>query len=321
MLVVACPGQGAQKPGFLESFRELPHFFDTCKALGKAAGIDVIAHGTVSDEDTIKDTAVAQPLLVAAAIATYEELFGGLAGGDQTSAEARAGAEAHTVPAFVAGHSVGEIAAAAIAGIFPADDAMRFVKVRAAGMATASANTPTGMAAVVGGLPEDVTAAIAAAGLEPANVNGGGQTVAAGSLESIDKLVAAPPERARVIPLKMAGAFHTHYMESAQAALKELAAELTVADPVIPILTNRDGTRQDSGSAYVDTLISQVTSPVRWDLCQETLVAAGVTGLLELTPGGTLTGLAKRAMKGVDTCAVKSAEDLDAAREFIRAHA
>lgn len=309
MLVVACPGQGAQKPGFLNSFLDLPGFRDALTAMGDAAELDLVAHGTLSDEDTIKDTAVAQPLLVASAIATYRQIFDG------------AGAGHADVPAFVAGHSVGEIAAAAIAGIWSDTDAMTFVSARARGMAQASAATPTGMAAVVGGDAAEVANAIETASLTAANVNGAGQTVAAGSLENIDRLVANPPEGARVVPLKVAGAFHTEYMAPAQAPLRELVQTLTVSDPTIRIVSNRDGQPVASGREYVDTLVSQVTNSVRWDLCQATLLDVGVTGLLELTPGGTLTGLAKRAMKGVETLAIKSAEDLDTAREFVRTHA
>ncbi|GAA4283859.1 ACP S-malonyltransferase [Brevibacterium daeguense] len=304
MLVIACPGQGAQKSGFLGSWLELPGFAATIDELTESSGIDLRRHGTESDDETIKDTAVAQPLLVASAIAAFRELFA-----DQP------------LPQVIAGHSVGEIAAAQLAGILDAEAAMDFVRVRATGMAEASAATPTGMAAVVGGEPEAVLAAIEAAGLAPANVNGGGQTVAAGSLEDIDRLVANAPERARVIPLKVAGAFHTEYMASAQQPLSELAAGLSPHDPEISILTNADGRRVDSGSEYLDLLVNQVTNPVRWDLCQQQLLDMGVTALIELVPGGTLTGLAKRAMKGVETLALKSADDLEAARAFVQSHA
>ncbi|MDN6371335.1 MAG: ACP S-malonyltransferase, partial [Brevibacterium aurantiacum] len=197
MLAITCPGQGAQKSGFLSSFLELDAFAAQIDELSSASGIDLREHGTESDDETIKDTALAQPLLVASAIACAAEL----------------GVKAD----YVAGHSVGEIAAAQIAGIFTASDAMRFVSVRGAGMASAAAHTPTGMSAVVGGDPEDVLAAIEAAGASPANVNGGGQTVAAGSKESLDKLAENPPEKARVIALPVAGAFHTDFMAPATA--------------------------------------------------------------------------------------------------------
>ncbi|WP_309131810.1 ACP S-malonyltransferase [Brevibacterium sp.] len=301
MLVITCPGQGAQKSGFLTSFLELETFSAQIDELATASGIDLRMHGTESDDETIKDTALAQPLLVASAIACARELG--------------------VTPAYVAGHSVGEIAAAQIAGILTPAEAMRFVAVRGTGMAAAAAQTPTGMSAVVGGEPDDVLSAIEAAGAAPANVNGGGQTVAAGSMESLTKLAENPPERARVIPLSVAGAFHTEYMRPATNELVEAARTLDVSDPTVPILTNSDGSVVDSGEKYVELLVKQVTSPVRWDLCQETLLGAGVTGVIELVPGGTLTGIARRAMKGVETFAIKSAADLDGAREFASAHA
>ncbi|WP_209326124.1 ACP S-malonyltransferase [Brevibacterium renqingii] len=301
MLAITCPGQGAQKSGFLSSFLELATFSAQIDELSAASGIDLRLHGTESDDETIKDTALAQPLLVASAIACAAELG--------------------VSPGVVAGHSVGEIAAAQIAGIFSAVGAMGFVSVRGQGMASATASTPTGMSAVVGGEPEDVLAAIAAAGLSPANVNGGGQTVAAGSLEALSALSENPPERARVIPLPVAGAFHTEYMAPATEKLAATAADLEISDPVVSILSNSDGAAVTEGREYVDRLVRQVTNPVRWDLCQETLLASGVTGMIELVPGGTLTGIARRAMKGVETFAIKTAADLDGAREFAAAHA
>ncbi|PCC55268.1 ACP S-malonyltransferase [Brevibacterium aurantiacum] len=301
MLAITCPGQGAQKSGFLSSFLELDAFAAQIDELSSASGIDLREHGTESDDETITDTALAQPLLVASAIACAAEL----------------GVKAD----YVAGHSVGEIAAAQIAGIFTASDAMRFVSVRGAGMASAAAHTPTGMSAVVGGDPEDVLAAIEAAGASPANVNGGGQTVAAGSKESLDKLAENPPEKARVIALPVAGAFHTDFMAPATAELAATASALEIADPGTKILSNSDGTVVEDGQDYVGRLVKQVTNPVRWDLCQETLLNAGITGMIELVPGGTLTGIARRAMKGVETFAIKSAADLDGAREFAAAHA
>lgn len=301
MLAITCPGQGAQKSGFLSSFLELPTFAAQIDELSSASGIDLRLHGTESDDETIKDTALAQPLLVASAIAGAAELG--------------------VTPDVVAGHSVGEIAAAQIAGVFTPADAMRFVAVRGQGMAAAAAQTPTGMSAVVGGEPEDVLAAIEAAGASPANVNGGGQTVAAGSEESLKRLSENPPERARVIALPVAGAFHTEFMAPATEELASTASALQISDPSVQILSNSDGTVVTGGQEYVDRLVKQVTNPVRWDLCQETLLNAGITGMIELVPGGTLTGIARRAMKGVETFAIKSAADLDGAREFAAAHA
>lgn len=304
MLVTACPGQGAQKAGFLTSWLELPGFSTTLGELADASGIDLRTHGTESDEATITDTAIAQPLLVAAAIAAHAEIFG-----DDLTTD------------IVAGHSVGEIGAAAIAGILSPAQAMTLVQARGAAMADAAAAAASGMAAVVGGDPDGVLTAITEAGLEPANVNGGGQTVAAGAQDRIEEFAANPPDRARVIPLKVAGAFHTSFMSPASEAVAATATTLTPKDPSVTILTNSDGTAVRSGADYLDLLVSQVTNPVRWDLCQETLLASGVTGILELVPGGTLTGLAKRAMKGVEVFPVKSADDIEAAREFVRAHA
>ena len=301
MLAITCPGQGAQKSGFLSSFLELETFSAQIDELSAATEIDLRLHGTESDDETIKDTALAQPLLVASAIACAAELG--------------------VSPGAVAGHSVGEIAAAQIAGILTAADAMRFVSVRGQGMASAAATTPTGMSAVVGGQPEDVLSAIEAAGASPANVNGGGQTVAAGSLDALSALSENPPERTRVIPLQVAGAFHTEYMAPATDGLAATAAELNLSDPQVTILSNSDGAVVASGREYVDRLVKQVTNPVRWDLCQETLLSSGITGMIELVPGGTLTGIARRAMKGVETFAIKSAADLDGAREFAAAHA
>jgi [acyl-carrier-protein] S-malonyltransferase len=301
VLAITCPGQGAQKSGFLSSFLELETFSAQIDELSADSGIDLRLHGTESDDETIKDTALAQPLLVASAIACAAEL--GIS------------------PGVVAGHSVGEIAAAQIAGILTAADAMRFVSVRGQGMASAAATTPTGMSAVVGGQPEDVLSAIEAAGASPANVNGGGQTVAAGSLDALSALSENPPERARVIPLQVAGAFHTEYMAPATDDLAATAADLSPSDPQVTILSNSDGAVVASGREYVDRLVKQVTNPVRWDLCQEALLSSGITGMIELVPGGTLTGIARRAMKGVETFAIKSAADLDGAREFAAAHA
>lgn len=277
--------------------------------MSEAAGIDLLAHGTTSDAETIKDTAVAQPLIVAAGLITAQALLGD----DATAA---------LVPGkmLVAGHSVGEITAAALTGTLSNADAMAFVRERANRMADAAAATPTGMAAVVGGDPDEVIAAIESAGLTAANMNSKGQTVAAGTLEQIAALVAAPPAKARVIPLQVAGAFHTHHMAPAVSALQALAPSLTTHTPKVALLSNYDGGAVPSGEAALASLIAQVSRPVRWDLCMETMSAMGVTGLIELAPAGTLTGLAKRGIPGITTVAVKTPDDLQAARELLAAH-
>lgn len=298
VLAIVCPGQGSQTPGFLAPWLELPSVEGQLAKLSEIAGIDLKAHGTTSDEETIKDTAVAQPLIVAAGLVAAKSLFD---------------VELNTLPVILAGHSVGEITASALAGVLTDEEAMTFVRERANSMAAAAAVTPTGMSAVVGGDPADVLAAIEASGATPANVNGAGQTVAAGTFEQLKALADNPPAKARVIPLKVAGAFHTSHMAPAVDALEALKPSLSPQDPTVPLLSNYDGKEVKAGSAVVDSLIAQVSRPVRWDLCMENLVERGVNGVIELAPAGTLAGLAKRGMPGVKTVAVKTPEDLSAA--------
>lgn len=305
MLAIVCPGQGSQTPGFLTDWLEVDGVRDHLTALGDITGRDLLAHGTTSDEETIKDTAVAQPLIVAAGLVSARALFG----------------DSLPAGAILAGHSVGEITASALAGALSESDALTFVRERANAMAQAAATTPTGMAAVLGGDPEEVLAKLSELGLTPANANGGGQTVAAGTLEQLEALVANPPAKARVIPLKVAGAFHTSHMQPAVGVLQELSSSLSPQNPQLTLLSNFDGAPVTDGAANLASLVAQVSRPVRWDLCMETLAAQGVTGVLELAPAGTLVGLARRGLKGVKTLALKSPAELDAAREFIAEHA
>ena len=305
MLAIVCPGQGSQTPGFLAPWLELDGTRDLLASLSDAAGVDLIRHGTESDEETIKDTAVAQPLIVAAGLVAAAAL------------EADAAAPESTV---VTGHSVGEITAAAVTGVLSPAEALSLVRVRATGMARAAAATPTGMAAVVGGDQDEVLAAIEAAGLTPANVNGAGQIVAAGTAEALGALAESAPARTRVIPLKVAGAFHTEHMRPAVDDLATHVAGLSPSDPRLPLLSNRDGEAVESGTDVLARIVDQVTRPVRWDLCMATMATRQVTGVLELLPGGTLTGLAKRGLKGTAQLAVKTPEDLDAARAFLAEH-
>lgn len=307
MLAIVCPGQGSQTPGFLEPWTEVPGFTDHLRTLSQVADTDLVAHGTTSDAETIKDTAVAQPLIVAAGLATLRVLLDGAPVAD------RAG--------VLAGHSVGEITAAAAAGVLSEADAMRFVRERGLGMARAAAATPTGMAAVLGGAEEDVVAALETHGLTPANRNGAGQIVAAGTLEQLAALQETPPAKARVIPLQVAGAFHTEHMAPAVEALRAEAGQLTAQDPTVRLLSNRDGAAVTDGKDFLDRLVSQVAGPVRWDTTMQTMLDLGVTGLIEVCPAGTLVGLAKRGMRGVATVALKTPDDLDKARELIGEHA
>ncbi|MFF2273753.1 ACP S-malonyltransferase [Agromyces sp. NPDC058136] len=302
MIVVVCPGQGSQTPGFLSPWLEVPGYAERLDELSAAAGVDLAAHGTVSDADTIRDTAVAQPLIVAAGILTLEGL---LADGRA----ARVGG--------IAGHSVGEITAAAGAGILSDTDAIAFVAERGRAMADAAGQAATGMSAVLGGDEAELLARLAELGLEPANFNGGGQIVVAGALDALEQLKAEPPAGARVIPLQVAGAFHTRYMRPAVERLAAFAGTLAPADPALPLWTNRDGSRVASGAEFLELLVGQVSSPVRWDRCMESFADAGVTGIIELAPAGALVGLAKRGLKGVPTVAVKSPDDLSAAIDLI----
>jgi [acyl-carrier-protein] S-malonyltransferase len=306
VIVVACPGQGSQTPGFIEPWLEDPALREHLEAYSDAAQSDLVAHGTTSDEETIKDTAVAQPLLVGAGLLALRALSG------EATAPAGVGA--------VAGHSVGELTATAAAGVLGEADVMRLVALRGRAMAEASAVTPTGMSAVLGGDPDEVLAAVERHGLTPANVNGAGQVVAAGALDSLAALAEEPPARARVIPLKVAGAFHTAYMEPAVDTLAAAAAGLSPADAGVPFVSNRDGEVVTRGREVLDRLVAQVSSPVRWDLCMERFADLGVTALVELPPAGTLAGLAKRGLKGVELLAVKSPDDLDTARALIKEH-
>lgn len=307
MIVVVCPGQGAQTPGMLSPWLEVPEFKASIEAQQSASGVDLIAHGTLSDADTIRDTAVAQPLIVATGVAS----LAALSQGKSLSELGVAG---------VAGHSVGEITAAVAAGVFTAEQGIRFVKERGDAMAKAAALESTTMAAILGGDQAEVEAKLASLDLQPANYNGGGQIVAAGSVDAIAALQADPVAGTRVIPIQVAGAFHTRYMQPAVATLEAYAAGVTVADPSVTLWTNAGGRVISSGSEFVSLLVNQVSSPVRWDLCMAAMVEAGVTAVIELAPAGTLVGLAKRSMPGIETLAVKTPEHLDAARELISNH-
>ncbi|MFE3162052.1 ACP S-malonyltransferase [Streptomyces sp. NPDC059224] len=305
MLVLVAPGQGAQTPGFLTPWLELPGAQDRLREWSDVIGLDLVHYGTNADADEIRDTAIAQPLLVAAGLLSGTAL----------------GAIADIAPGAVAGHSVGEITAAAFAGVLTDVEALSLVRRRGLAMAEAAAITRTGMSALLGGDPDVSVAHLEKLGLTPANINGAGQIVAAGTLEQLAALNEDKPEGVRkVVALKVAGAFHTHHMAPAVDTLAEAAAKLAPADPKLTYVSNRDGRAVASGGEIVERLVGQVANPVRWDLCMETFKELGVTALLEVCPGGTLTGLAKRALPGVKTLALKTPDDLDAARELIAEH-
>jgi [acyl-carrier-protein] S-malonyltransferase len=303
MICIAAPGQGSQAPGFLNPWLEIPVFKEQIEKASAVLGIDLVHYGTVADADAIRDTKIAQPLIVAGGIASYLTLRSSLG-------------EALVVSA-TAGHSVGEITAAYVSGIFDADNALRFVQRRGSEMADAAALEQSSMAAVVGGEIDAVLSHLESVGLFAANYNGAGQVVAAGSKVLIDALVANPPAGSRVIALQVAGAFHTSYMEPARLPLATFAKELSVEDPQISIWTNNDGSLVESGQKYLDLMVNQVSNPVRWDKTMESMEGANVSVMVELLPAGALSGIAKRAMPNTVAIALKTPADLDKVAEAI----
>ena len=303
MIVVACPGQGSQTPGFLAPWLELEGARESIAAFSDAAGVDLLAAGTEWDADQIRDTRVAQPLIVAASLVSWNAL----------TAEA-------TPPAGVAGHSVGELAALGATGVISQDEAVRIVGARGRAMAEAAARVETGMSAVVGGVEEQVLQAIADNDLEPANFNGGGQIVAAGAKENLVSLGENAPRGARVIPLQVAGAFHPRYRASARDELRSAVDGVAdVKPPSLTLWSNSDGKPVETGARALDLIVHQISNPVRWDLTMADFVERGITGIIELAPAGALVGLAKRGLRGVPSVAVKTPDDLAAARELLAA--
>lgn len=296
VLALLAPGQGSQTPGMFAPWLELDGTRERVAGWSELTGLDLIELGTVADAEAIQDTSVTQPLVVALSLLAFEELR-----------------RRHELPAdvLVAGHSVGELAAAAMGGVLSADDAVALAAVRGREMAEACYLEPTGMAAVMGGEPEQVVDWLAEFDLVAANRNGAGQIVAAGLTEQVDAMVAAKPEWVRkVIKLKVAGAFHTRYMARAQEALAERAKKVSVTDPTSTLLSNADGGPVTDGQEVLDRLVAQVTRPVRWDLCMATMSERGVRATIELPPAGTLNGLAKRELAGITAIAMKKPEDL-----------
>ncbi|WOC13653.1 ACP S-malonyltransferase [Gordonia sp. MP11Mi] len=297
MLSLLAPGQGSQKPGMLAEWLELPGNPDRVAAWSDTIGLDLARLGTTATAEEITDTAVTQPLIVAATLLAFDELV-----------ERHGALPSDTV---VAGHSVGELAAAAITGVITADEAVLLAGIRGREMARACAIEATTMAAVLGGDESTVLDRLGELDLVPANRNAKGQIVAAGTVAAIEELVAAPPEKARVRKIAVAGAFHTEYMAPAQEAVAAAAAEITPNDPTHTLLSNSDGQPVGDGALALKKLTTQVTSPVRWDLCSQTMLAAGADAIVELTPAGTLVGIAKRELKGVPSRAINVPTDLE----------
>jgi [acyl-carrier-protein] S-malonyltransferase len=305
VIALLAPGQGAQTPGMLAPWLDEPGADETIARWSGATGLDLRRLGVDAGADEIVDTAVTQPLVVATALLAAARLA--------DKVELPAGAP-------VAGHSVGELVAAALSGVLDADAAVELAALRGREMAAACGLEPTGMSAVLGGDPDEVLAALAALGLDPANRNAKGQVVAAGRISALEALEKDPPTRARAMRLPVAGAFHTRFMAPAEQALRERAAQLTPGDPVRPLLSNADGAVVGDGADALRRLVAQVTRPVRWDSCTATLLERGVTAIIELPPAGTLVGIAKREMKGVARLALKTPDDLDAAIDLINEH-
>jgi [acyl-carrier-protein] S-malonyltransferase len=306
MLAVVAPGQGAQAPGMLTPWFELDGVLPRLHWLAAVADLDLVALGSTADADTVRDTAVAQPLLVAAGLVALERLLGDPLSG--------------TAVGVAAGHSVGEITACVVAGVLSPEQAICLVRERGRAMAEAAVDRPTGMTAVLGGDPTDVLTVLQRHGLSAANVNGAGQVVAAGTREQLAALAQDPPAAARLRPLDVAGAFHTEHMAPAVDRLRMLVAGMTAQDPTNALLSNQDGSVVATGRDMLARLVEQVSTPVRWDACQATMGELGVTGLLELAPAGPLTGLARRTLPGVATFALRTPDQLDDARAFVAQH-
>ena len=302
MLAIIAPGQGSQTPGMLNSWIADPLLKELLISWSDAIGLDLVHLGTVADEDEIKDTANAQPLIVATSLL---------------------GAHALGIKKFAvtSGHSVGELAAAALSGAISEADALRIVRARGIEMAKAASARPAGMSAILGGDRKEVLLAITIHKLVAANDNGAGQIVAAGDLKSLAKLAENPPAGVRVRVLAVAGAFHTGYMQPAVEPLRALVSSIPRHHVSNQVISNKDGRVIASAYEVLDRIVDQIANPVRWDLCMETMKSIGVTGVIELPPAGTLVGLLKRAASEIETFALKSADDLDAAREFAGRHA
>lgn len=304
MLALLAPGQGAQTPGFLTPWIADATSHALLENWSKLIDLDLVRLGTVSDADEIRETSHAQPLLVAAGLISAMQTFAG----EDINFD------------FFAGHSVGEITAASLAQVFDGDAALSLVNVRGRAMSTAATGSNTGMSAVLGGERDVVVAALTALGLTPANENGGGQIVAAGALDALAALAENPPAGSRVRPLQVSGAFHTNVMQPAVTKLADAAREITVSNPTAPLISNRDGALISNGDEFMARIVGQVSGPVRWDLCMQTLADQGVTGVIEVAPGGTLTGLIKRAQPQIELFAIKTPDDIAGAREFARNH-
>ena len=302
MLAIIAPGQGSQSPGMLSSWIQDPALRDLVISWSDSIGLDLLHLGTAATADEIKDTANAQPLIVATSLL---------------------GAHALKIKSFsiASGHSVGELTAAAISGAISQEQALAMVRIRGTEMSKAAATSPTGMSAVLGGERTHVLAAIESLGLVAANDNGAGQIVAAGELDALAQLAENPPIGSRVRALAVAGAFHTHFMTAAIKPFEQFTQTISTSPVLVSVISNKDGAVISQPDQLIDRITTQIANPVRWDLCMQRLKTLGVTGVIELPPAGTLVGLLKRAVPEIETFALKNAEDLLAAHEFVERHA
>ena len=302
MLAIIAPGQGSQTPGMFNSWITNPELHQLLSQWSMRIDLDLLRLGTTADAEEIKDTTNAQPLIVAAS------LLGAHALGIRKFA-------------YTSGHSVGELAAAALSGAISHEDALRLVRARGIEMAKAAAQSPAGMSAVLGGDRDLVLSTLATLNLVAANDNGAGQIVAAGDLAALAALLENPPEGSRVRALAVAGAFHTKYMSPAVEPLRAMAATVTTSPTKIAVISNKDGEVVSDGTEVLNRIVNQIANPVRWDLCMQALKNLGVTGVIELPPAGTLVGLLKRGAPEIETFALKTADDVAAAKEFAGRHA
>jgi [acyl-carrier-protein] S-malonyltransferase len=306
MLAVCAPGQGSQFSGMLKPWLVIPEIKSAISDFSDQLEIDIAEIGCNYADNDIRTTDLAQVLIVVNSIISHKLLRDNLNSKNDI---------------VCAGHSVGEIAAGLFSGVYIVDAALSLVRKRGIAMAkAASHSSETGMAAILGGSKEEVINYLVQFNLIAANINSDGQIVAAGGKSDLINLQENPMPNTRVRPLDVAAAFHTNYMDSAKNEFEDFVSTIEVSDPNSGVLSNSDGQKVISGKDFVDKLVRQIISPVRWDLCQESFISLGVTGMLELAPGNTLCGIAKRQIPNVETFAFKSPDDLQGAIDFINKH-
>ena len=292
MYALLTPGQGSQFPRMLRPWLRDPHAVDLLRSWSRTADVDLVHLGTKAGTEEIARTENAQPLLVAQALLLRDLL------------------PLTTTRWIMAGHSVGELAAAAFAGALAPEDAVSLARARGMAMAQACSLAPTTMAAVIGGTPESIVSRLHEIGLTAANYNGAGQVVAAGLIENVNRLKQDPPKGTKVHQLSVAGAFHTSYMKPARAEFERAADRIRFHDVTHPLLSNLDGRLVTNGVEIRERLIAQLTVPVRWDLCLTTLGTFSPELVVAAPPGRVMTGLMTRRFPDLRTLCVQTPKDL-----------